>query len=55
MKCFHCDSNHVNIRLYTMKELKKNSPKRGKNKEYVDVKVKHYTCMSCQSQSAEYQ
>lgn len=55
MKCFKCDSSHINIRKYDMRELKSDSPKRGKNKEYVVVKVIQYVCMTCQSQSAEYQ
>lgn len=54
MKCPFCDSVHVNIRLYKVMELKKGSPTRGKNKQYTEVNARHYTCMSCQSQSVEY-
>jgi len=54
MKCFSCSSPQVNLRYYSMQELKKGSPTRGKNKEYVTVKVKHATCKVCQAQSAEY-
>ncbi|AEK81991.1 hypothetical protein NDAWWUGD_CDS0086 [Salmonella phage SeKF_80] len=54
MKCFKCDSTHMASRTYTMRELKKGSPKRGKNKEYVTITVKEWKCRDCQSCSLEY-
>lgn len=54
MACFKCGSINQGIRYYTMKELKKGSPSRGKNKEYVEVKVKHTFCKDCQSATMEY-
>lgn len=54
MLCFKCEGNHLVIRKYTLLELKKGSPTRGKNKEFITVKVKHIHCKDCQSSEMEY-
>lgn len=54
MACFKCNSTYLCHRRYEIKELKKGSPTRGKNKEYVTIKVKEIKCKDCQATSLEY-
>lgn len=54
MACFKCGSKYTALRLYEIRELKKGSPTRGKNKEYITIKVKEEKCSECQSSAMEY-
>lgn len=54
MKCFKCGSTYVAMRRYTINELAKGSPTRGKNKKYKEVKVTEIKCKECQSSEMTY-
>lgn len=54
MACFKCGSNYMASRTYTMRELAKGSPSKGKNKKYVEVEVKEVYCRDCQSKELTY-
>ncbi|WHS68325.1 hypothetical protein [Salmonella phage PKM.Hi.22.6] len=54
MRCPTCSGIELNISYTKIRELKKGSPSRGKNKQYVEITVKKTRCNECQSTEMEY-